>query len=44
VSPEFARLWSKQEVAEATDGVKEIVHPERGAIEFDLVSLSHLEA
>ena len=43
VSPEFARFWGEHDVVEVTERSKEIVHPEVGKIEFELVTLAHSE-
>jgi transcriptional regulator with XRE-family HTH domain len=44
VSPEFAAFWNEHDVGDVTEGAKEIVHPEMGGIQFEYVTLTHLEA
>lgn len=44
VSPEFARFWGEHEVVEQVpEGLKVLVFPEVGVIEFEHVTLSHAE-
>ncbi|RKG88012.1 helix-turn-helix transcriptional regulator [Corallococcus terminator] len=43
VSPEFARIWDEHDVVELSEGLKVIIHPGIGPIEFEHVTLSHHE-
>ena len=43
VSPEFARFWDAHDVVELPEGMKEIVHPRLGTIEFEHVTLAYAE-
>jgi transcriptional regulator with XRE-family HTH domain len=40
VSPEFAELWDRHDVAVPTQGVKAVDHPEVGELEFDVTPLA----
>jgi transcriptional regulator with XRE-family HTH domain len=42
-SPEFKRFWDDHDIFEAVEGLKEVVHPDVGAIAFDHVGLMHVE-
>ncbi|MFF2023929.1 helix-turn-helix transcriptional regulator [Streptomyces sp. NPDC058171] len=43
MSPEFARLWAQHDVAEVTQAVKAVRHPEVGEMVFDTTVLSLAE-
>lgn len=43
VSPEFARFWSEHDVVEIPEGVKVLIHPDVGPMEFEHVTLAHAD-
>ncbi|RKH11817.1 XRE family transcriptional regulator [Corallococcus sp. CA053C] len=44
VSPEFARIWNEHDVVEIPEGLKVLIHPDVGPVEFEHVTLSHADA
>ncbi len=43
-SPDFARFWNDHELVEIPQGLKVLIHPELGALEFEHVTLAYTEA